>query len=79
MIIKIKNKDDLKEVIKTTFQNNLKEIMIKEKVPEKVLAKELKISTQAISNYLTGKALPTIDNLFLLSFYFKCPINYFFP
>lgn len=75
----IVDKENLKEIIKITFRSNLQELMSKRKVSQKELAKELKVSLNAISNYYNGKAFPSIENLYILCVYFKIPIDCFLP
>ncbi len=60
------------------FSEYLKKIRIKNGRTQQELAEFLNISTQSISKWEQGKALPSIEFLPKIAEFFKCDINTFF-
>lgn len=59
-----------------TFSMRLKAIMKEKGVTQKQLAEQLHMTRQAVSLYMTGHSLPTIDKLLTITDYFDVSADY---
>lgn len=55
---------------KSVFATRLRELIKERGITITALAKELKISRQAVSQYINGSAYPNIERLFMIARFF---------
>lgn len=58
------------------FSTRLKELMTEHNLTNRQLQQHTGISNQAINNWLNSQRSPTLENLWILSEYFGCTIDY---
>lgn len=58
------------------FRIRLRVLMSENKVTQEGLSKELKITRQVISGYLTGSTLPNIEKLYQIAIFFNVSSDY---
>ena len=59
-----------------TFAKVFRTVLKNKRVKQRDLAKALDVTVQAISNYATGKAIPTLENLVKIANYLDISIDY---
>lgn len=62
--------------IRELFATRLKELMCEHSLSCRKLASEVGLSNQAISSWLNCKRSPVLENLWVLSSYFDCTVDY---
>ncbi len=60
---------------KEIFSNNLKSLLIKNKISQSKICKDLNIKPTTFSGWITCKTYPRINNLEKISKYFNIPIS----
>ena len=58
------------------FGMRLREVMKEQKVSQGKMIREMKISSSALYNWLTGNTLPSTDRLMRIAAYLDCSIDY---
>jgi transcriptional regulator with XRE-family HTH domain len=62
--------------MKNKFANRLKSLIEEKNITRTILAEELEMSYQQISNYINSESYPTIERLIILSNYFDVSTDY---
>ena len=62
--------------MKNKFALRLNELLIENEISKRELAKKIGVSATSISDWSTGKILPTAENVYLIAEYFKVSADY---
>lgn len=62
--------------MKNKFALRLNELLIENEISKRELAKKIGVSATSISDWSTGKILPTAENVYLIAEYFNVSADY---
>lgn len=62
--------------MKNKFALRLNELLIENEISKRELAKKIGVSATSISDWSTGKIIPTAENVYLIAEYFNVSADY---